>query len=104
MVLVVLPLACFERTTIGFRLQKLEIHFNASYPGPDTRKGRAAPLTKEGEAAVEENVAAGVSGGHSYVRDGVGGGVSPRLSVSPQGHGKGELEERASVVILTRDR
>lgn len=104
MVLVVLPLACFERTTIGFRLQKLEIHFNASYPGPVSRKGGVTPLSKEGEAAVEDNVAAGVSGGYSCVRDGAGGGMSPRLSVSPQGGDNVELEERASVVILTRDR
>ncbi|CBN77518.1 nischarin/ IRAS/ imidazoline receptor [Ectocarpus siliculosus] len=32
-VLMVLPLACLERTTIGFRLQKLEMHFDPSAVG-----------------------------------------------------------------------
>ncbi|CAM9473690.1 unnamed protein product [Ectocarpus sp. 12 AP-2014] len=34
-VLMVLPLACLERTTIGFRLQKLEMHFDPSAVGEE---------------------------------------------------------------------
>ncbi|CAB1107590.1 unnamed protein product [Ectocarpus sp. CCAP 1310/34] len=34
-VLMVLPLACLERTTIGFRLQKLEMHFDPSSVGEE---------------------------------------------------------------------
>ncbi|CAM9495264.1 unnamed protein product, partial [Laminaria digitata] len=109
MVLVLLPLACFERATIGFRLQKLEIHFNASYPGPDARTGRLMPLSKAEEVAAVAAAAAaaakvaGVSGGGYTSVAGDVGGMPPRMSMSPRSRGEG-VEERASVVILTRDR
>lgn len=35
----VLPLACLERTTIGFRLQKLEMHFDPSAVGEEEEEG-----------------------------------------------------------------
>lgn len=86
------------------------MHFNASYPGAVARKGRATPSSKgEEEAAVAAagavavNAPAGGRGVFACVRDGVGGGMSPRLSVSPRSRSEG-LEERTSVVILTRDR
>lgn len=37
-VLMVLPLACLERTTIGFRLQKLEMHFDPSAVGEEEER------------------------------------------------------------------
>lgn len=101
MVLLVLPLTCFERTTIGFRLQKLEMHFNAAYPGPGASMGGAAAAAPAG--SVVAIAAAGGSDVFACVRDDVGGGMSPRLSVSPRSSGEA-LEERTSVVILTRDR
>ncbi|CAM9465025.1 unnamed protein product [Ectocarpus fasciculatus] len=37
-VMMVLPLACLERTTIGFRLQKLEMHFDPSAVGEEEER------------------------------------------------------------------
>ena len=79
-VLLVLPLAAFERTTIGFRLQKLEVHFDLSACGSGSGGG----------------------GGGDDSGSSRGGSFAAVAAANEELGGGGE--ERISVVLLTRDR
>lgn len=89
------PLGCFERTTIGFRLQKLELHFNPSVCSVDTDRRQVGLVTAAAAAVAAKN-------GTAFSGGGVGS-PSPR-SIAVPGYGDEGRGERVSVVLLTRDR
>lgn len=110
-VLLVVPLASFERTTIGFRLQKLELHFGQSFLNrssitADVSQNRPTAKTAVNAVAVVVVASSGAvtSSGLEHVGD-FGGNPSSSLPRMASGEtNSGEADERVSVVLLTRDR
>eukprot|EP00752_Nemacystus_decipiens_P014978 g13336.t1 len=88
-VLLVLPLAAFERTTIGFRLQKLEVHFDLSACGGSGSSSGGGDDGGSSSGSVGSFAAVAATGTAAANGELVGGE---------------EPEERISVVLLTRDR
>lgn len=102
-VLLVLPLGCLERTTIGFRFQKLELHMNASSCLAATREAGDRRALAQGSAMAAAAEAVSSGGGFFW------GGVfstSQASFIGGNGYGGGgqATDERVSIVVLTRDR